>query len=323
MTTTTSRKRRSDDPTSYWTKRLASRAFATGLRGMLEAELRHLAQVPFGELLEPKPIRDLIDTWQPGPAERKHLAALVVSAATAVAEVLRHTEASPQDLLGTRAGDHLMALLLDHDGGAGDDFVAELMQQEFVRRLFTEVIFTSIVSFNKKVNPLFGSFAMRAMEDQIKGFIRLFMPMIQAQAAAFARENRDALHDLARQMAREAMLRPLHEHMRPPTPARRTAAADLLGEALHNDELDALLRSAAHAAWDAIYTTAHKQRLGVLLPIERNAAELATHLSAIVLPILRHPAVVAWLTVEMPAAAGVAPQPVASKAATRRKARPQ
>jgi len=307
---------------SYWAKRVGTRAFAASLRDAIEAELTHLATVPFGELIERKPIADLIDAWQPTPAERKQLAKLVLVGGDAVRDELRRHPASPRDLLGPQARIHIEALLLDTEGGAGEDFVADLMQQEFARQLFTEIVFTSIVSFNKKVNPLFGSFAMRAMEDQIKGFIRLFMPMIQTQAAAFARENRGALHELVTQMSNEALARPLREHLPPPTQARRAAAAALVQHALDNDDLGALAKQAAQAAWNSIHAAVRDEPLGKLLPLARHAAAIATQGTDLLLVLLRHTPILQWLEDEMNRSKGddgVAPP---RKPVSRRKARP-
>jgi hypothetical protein len=92
-------------------------------------------------------------------------------------------------------------VLLAERSSHTEEFVGDIMRQEFVRRLFTDSIFTSIVSFNQRINPFFGGLTMRVLEDQITGFIRLFMPMLIEQATAFAvsKDNQRIALDFARQ----------------------------------------------------------------------------------------------------------------------------
>lgn len=286
----------SGDESRAWLTRLNSASFQKALTAALDEEIRNLGTLTLAQVVEPSLVHEAIDGWRMGFLDPKHAVELLVAANDVVVEILRRSGLTPQDLLGAHSAKEMESLLFgDGELSEGaEGFVADLMQQEFTRQLFTEIIFTSIVSFNKKLNP-FGSFAMRAMEDQIKGFIRLFMPMVQNQAAAFAVDNQEALRDLATKMLREAWRQPLGDFLRAPSAKRRAAATTLLRHALTNATLEELSRTAAHAVWDSICTSFGKHTLGEVLDLDRHTRSIAEKGAEVILPLLGHPAIAAFL----------------------------
>jgi len=295
---------------------LGSRDFKKALTTALQAELRHVATLELADVVDAKLVHAWIDEWNIAAVEQKHLSDLVVAANEAVVDTLRDSGLAARDLLGPHSVKEIETLLFDN-GELSEDaegFVANLMQQDFTRQLFTEIVFTSIVSFNKKLNPLFGSFAMRAMEDQIKGFIRLFMPMLQTQAAAFAVENQDALIDLARKMLGEAWQRPLREYVRAPSAKRRAAAATLLHHAVASPSLEDLTRRAAHAAWDSIGAATKGRPLGEILQLAKHSETLATQAAEVLLPFLAHAPILDLIEAEIEIARATAAPAAATKA---------
>ncbi len=312
------RRQHPGDDSSASRARLDSAGFKKALVAALDEEVGYLATLTLAEVVEPRLVHEAIDAWSMGFLDRKHAVDLLVAANDVVVKILRDSGLTPQDLLGAHSAKEVEALLFGNgelsEGAEG--FVADLMQQEFTRQLFTEIIFTSIVSFNKKFNP-FGSFAMRAMEDQIKGFIRLFMPMVQSQAAAFAVDNQEALQDLATKMLREAWHQPLHDFVRAPSAKRRAAATALLRHALANSSLEELSRTAAHAVWDSICDSFGKRTLGEIFELDRHKRSLAEKGAEVILPFLGHPAIAGFLHEQ----SMLATEPASSEKPSRRVAR--
>lgn len=290
--------------TGHWAQRFASPDFKHALNAALEAELRHLSKIKLAEIIDPKLVHAIIDDLGPDAIDRGRFSEVLQHGLEAVIDTLHRSDQSAEDLLGAEAGREIETLLLG--GGElsddAEDFVSELMQQDFVQQLFTEIIFTSIVSFNKKVNPIFGGFAMRAMEDQIRGFIRLFMPMVQQQAAAFALDNQTAVRELLRELLRQGLRKPLGEHLQKPSAKRKAAGAALLRDGLQSTALDALARQCAHAVWDAVYAPLRHHALGDLVKLDTHAKAWAARLSEILLPFLSHAPLLTVIKTEAAAA---------------------
>ena len=194
----------------YWKKRLASPAFRRTLSAAIAAELRAVGRLRVGQMLDPRIVRDVIRHWDVRVADQAALAEVVIAANRRGGRRLAAHRESLVDLLDPTFVAELERVI---DAGLeltgrGRGFLTALIEREFVRGLFTDLIFTALVAFQRRANPLFGGLAVRALEDQIKRFIGLFMPMLQKQAVAFALDRAN----------QRAVLRP-HPRRRPP-PAR-------------------------------------------------------------------------------------------------------
>jgi hypothetical protein len=225
---------------------------------------------------------------------------------------LRRQDESLLDLLDRQLVADIEALLTQpaERSAQAEEFVGNIMRQEFVRRLFTDIIFTAIVSFNQKVNPFFGALAMRVLEDQIKGFIRLFMPMLLEQATAFAisKNNQRMALDFARQIIRQLLAQPLRNYVMTTSPAQRKKVEAVIRKAVANAKLESAIREAAAVAWDDFYGAVRDQRVGDLVRLEAQAGWLAERCVAAILPVLARPHVGRLVAAELTLAAGT-PQP--------------
>jgi hypothetical protein len=165
-----------------------------------------------------------------------------------------------------------------------------------------------VVSFQQKANPFFGAFATRALEGQIKGFIRLFMPMLQAQATAFAvdRANQRAVLDFARAVARQLLEVPIGRYAALAGSGGGASMERLMRRAAENPALADLARRAALASWEDLFAALKGRRIGALLPLGEHADWLAERCVEGLLPALQRPAVVAFIAAE---AAAVPPAP--------------
>lgn len=271
-------------------RRTPTAAARRELAATLAATLRDLADRRLADLIDADAVRDLIAHWDTRIVDRAALADVAVAANRRGATRLARRRETLAGLLDP-------ALLDELDAAVAAQFeltpraravVAALMESEFISQLFTDLIFTALVSFQRKANPLFGAFAARALEEQIKGFIRFFMPMLQAQATAFAVDpaNQRAAVGFARAALRQILEQPIG-HFAGLATGRGTGSLEvLLRRAAASERLAALARRAALAAWDDLFAALGTRRLGDLLRVEAHADWLAARLVDLAWPLL-------------------------------------
>jgi hypothetical protein len=175
-----------------------------------------------------------------------------------------------------------------------ENLIAETLRQEFVHNLFVEIIHTSIVSFNKRVNPLFGGLTSSMLEGQIKSFIRMFMPMVQEQAVAFAisKGNQRIFLEFARSIVRLFLDVPLASFASMVSAQQRKQIEKLIKQAVGNPKLDALGRQFAISVWDDLYAKISKRRVGDLINVDEYATRLADPLADLILAGLTRPGII-------------------------------
>ena len=296
--------KRPQSPDRYWERRLTSKAFKHALTDTLARELRLLANERVADVLDAEMIRTAIGEWDTRLIDRARVAELIIQTNRRVTARLSRRPESLLDVLDRQLVAEFEALLVDASAQT-QEFVGDIMQQEFVRRLFTDIIFTAIVSFNQKVNPLFGGLTMRVLEDQIKGFIRMLMPMLIEQATAFAvsESNQRIALDFARQIMRQLLDQPLRNFAASASPAQRKKVEAVIHKAVTNTRLEAVIRQTTLATWDDLYAVLQHQRAGDILRLDKEARWLAEQCVAAILPLLRRPQVVQLIAGEVALAA--------------------
>ena len=299
------RRDRTQTEVRYWQRRLRSRAFKRELTALLRRELTALAGERVRDVLDAELVRSIIREWDTRMIERTRLAELVIegirrSARKRRGEVLR---LDPQLIADVEA--------IVREGFAlpegAEDAIAAIMRQEFVRGLFTDIIFSAIVSFYQRVNPLFGAVTVRVLEEQIKGFIRFFMPMLQRQATAFIvnQANQRVAVGFVSVVVRQILEQPLPNYSAMTTPAQRRKLETLIRHATASAKLDSVVREATLSAWDDVYATIANKRIGDLLRFEEQAGWFAERCVEFVAPTLARSQVVAFIAREMALAAKV------------------
>jgi hypothetical protein len=287
----------------YWEKRLGSRQFKQALTAVIQREMSALARQHVREVLDAKLVGAIIKEWDGELVDRNVLADLIVHGNRRAGTRLSRRRDSLADLVDRQLLDGIDDILAEdlELSPHVEELIAKMMQQEFFRKLFTDIIFTAIVSFYQRVNPLFGALTMHVLEEQIKGFIRLFMPMIQKQATAFAvsKHNQRIVRDFARSILRELLAQPLGHFADMVTPGQRRKGEALIRTAVRSAEMDALVRTATLAAWDDIYAGIENKRVGELLRLDEHGAWLAARLVAVITPALARPHVLAFVAAEV------------------------
>ena len=311
----------------YWDERIGSAEFRRMLTELIAAELRSLSQQKFGDVIDLDLTRAFIERGDDAmnPAM---VADLALETQRLVGERLRAKRQSIQGLLdGTLVAD--IEALLDDElvlSEHAEDFIARLMRREFMQNLFTDIIHTALVSFYTRVNPLFGAFTMRAMDEQIRGFIRLFIPRVQRQATEFImdRTNQAVFADFSRAIVRELLHEPLpHLFAFATSTGDPERSARFVKHAATNPRLRAVSREMSVAVWEGIHARLQDKRLGDVVRLARHANWFAARSVEIIVPILERPGVRRFVEGEL-ARAGATVGPTAAPATPRpaRRARP-
>ena len=294
----------------YWMQRIRSKGFQRDVTALIRRELKALGHARVADVVDAGLVRTVIQQWDPRIVDAEVVADLVARGSRHAGRRLRRRTGSLLDALDATLVADVDALLAE-DGELSADaerLIANVMEQEFVRRLFTEIIFTAIVSFYQKVNPFFGTLAMRALEEQIKGFIRLFMPALQRQAIGFAvdKQNQRIVRNFVREIVRQQLDAPLAGYAAILAQGPTRAADRLLRSAMTSAALEALIREALLAVWEDLYHEIRERRVGELVRLEVHAVWLAERCVEWLLPMLTRPEVVRFLAAET--AAAVQPQ---------------
>ncbi len=280
---------------SAWQKRMRSAGFRSQLAAALRSDVEDLAGSRVEEVVDAAALRRAVAAAGPELFDPKSFAEIFVHAANRAEGRAAKQSRSLQDLLDpgmvSAVGD-----LLDQDldrPGVYDDLVASVIRQEFFAKLFAEIIHSAIVSFNKRVNPLFGGIATSVLEDQIKGFIALGMPMLQEQAVAFALSpaNRRFATDLSRSVMRGLSQEPL-KTLVPRTSTRHHRQAErLIADLLRSPQFQGATTRALLTGWDDVYPKLRRRKLGELVDMEAFAGVIAEPAAVAIADALARPAV--------------------------------
>lgn len=299
-------RKRSNQPTPqerYWQRRVRSTAFRRGLTAAVAHELDALSAQYVKDVLDPGLVRTLIQEWNVRLVDRKVAATLLIQMSRQLAARLNRQRESVGTLFDKQLVADVGAIFSENGAFSppAKDFVEKIMEQEFVRQLLTDVAFTAIVSFYQRVNPFFGALAMLVLEDQIKGFIRLFMPALQRQAIAFAvsRDNQRIVLELTGSIIRQLLDQPLRQYAAGGSPGRQKKLEKVIRQALGNAQLEALIRDATLGAFDDLYKTIRSRKVGDLLRLDAHAGWLAERIIELILPVLSRPHVLKFVAAEM------------------------
>lgn len=289
---------------------LRSAAVQSRLVAALELEILALADERVEDLVDPDAVRTAIERSE-DLVEHARIGELTVAAARRIGSELRNRSESPWELLDADLAKRVEEML-DTDvslSADAEDLIARMMRQELIQDLFTNVIHTAIVSFNKRVNPLFGGIASAMLEDQIKGFIRFFIPMVLDQATSFvvADRNQELFSDFARSLVRELLDEPIPNLLELVSTGDKRDSDKLAQTLAASRRLRDLSRSFTLAVWDEVYSASRRRRLGDIVRLDAHAGWLAEQLAPGVTTALERPHLGAFLASVFGAAPAAAP----------------
>jgi hypothetical protein len=281
---------------TYWQKRFRSRDFRIKLTASLRGEIELLGKETIKNVVDARKVRKAIEEWDSGIFDRRALADLIIHVGRRSETRARKQRKSLFEALDPELVSGINSVL-EADVALSEnveDLIAQTLRQEFVYNLFVEIIHTSIVSFNKRVNPLFGGLTSSMLEGQIKSFIRMFMPMIQEQAVAFAisKANQQIFLGFARSIVRLLLDVPVASFASMVSAQQRKQVENLIKQAVGDPKLDSIGRQVALSVWDDVYAKISKRRVGDLIDAAKAGAKLAGPLAEIITAGLARPAIV-------------------------------
>jgi hypothetical protein len=288
---------------SYWTKRVRSAGFRKALVEALRLEIETLAATPVGKVIDRRAVSKALVARASKLADRAAIADLVVQVSGLLARKLSERGSSLIGLLDDDLAARIESILAEDLvlSKPMEHFIGDMMGQEFVQGLFTDIIYTSIVSFNQRVNPLFGRMTMMALEDQLKGFIGIFMPMVQKEAVAFAtsRANQAVFFDFMRAMIRHLLNQPISGITSTVSSKQRKKGEEFIRQAIGNAGVESLVGDMAVAMWEGLYGQIKNRKVGDLFHLTEHATWLAERGADLILPMLARPSMVHFAGLEL------------------------
>lgn len=293
----------------YWLKRVRSAAFKRRLAAVISSELGALGRSKVKDVVDAAAVHRSIREWDFAGIDRDLVADLLVTGSRRLEDWLGVQRRSLLELLGPQLAEDVEALLEAEVSlpRYAEELVGKLMDQELIHRLLTDLVFTAITDFYRRLNPLFGAMTTRMLEDQIKGFIGLFMPTLQRQAVGFvtSRANQRAVLDFGRAIIRQLLDEPLSAYGDVLSAGDRRQAEVLLRKVLHNGKLDAAVRQAAAEAWDDLYGRIRNKPIADLVDVERHADWLTDRILDGFTAMLSRPDVARFIGDEIAVATGL------------------
>lgn len=273
-----------------WRRRIGSASCRRDLERAVHDEIVAASSLRIGELVDAGAVRAALAGIAPQLARPAATAKLFVDINRQVEKRLRAERRSIDETLGPELRAEIEALLDEElpNPEALEEILAQVIRQRFVRKLFAELIHSAIISFNKRVNPLFGGITAAVLEDQIRAFIELGMPMLQEQAVAFALRpaNQQFAVDLARSLIRGVMAEPLGDLVPQSSAGQRKRIETLVKKVLESERLHAAAPVLARRFWDDLYPRLRNMRFGELVDAERVAETLSAPIAAALIAVL-------------------------------------
>lgn len=285
-----------------WTTHLASPDFEQRLRALVAAQLDQFAAMPLDQLVAAADIHDALEHADPAALDREVLVDAILAGRRRLAAQLSERKGTLADTLGDDAiadVDRFFDELRDLPPYV-EELIAGILEQEFVERMLTDLIFTAIDGFYRKVNPLFGGLTTRMLEDQIKGFIRLFMPTLQQQAIAFAtsRANHRAVVGLARSIVDQVLDEPAARFGKLLAAGDDATLAKTLRARMRPPKLGGPAHAILRGVLDDLYRRHRHRPVREILDLSAHHAWLAQQITDRLVTLLRVPEVLGFIASE-------------------------
>lgn len=283
-----------------WLARLRSPQGRRALRAVVRDEIDAAGNQRLRDLVDERQVRAALAAWDPASLDAGAVAGAAVGVAERMEKRMRRQRRSLEDVAGAKVMDGVHALIDAElpNPEALEEILAQTLRQEFVRKLFAELIHSAILAFNKRVNPIFSGLTASILDDQIRSFIALGMPMLQEQAVAFAlsRANQDFVVDLARGLIRAILAAPIADLV-PATPAaQRHRVARLVENILASEQLRERAPALALEMWADVFAQVRDRRLGEFVDTASLAGALAEPIAELALALLGRPRVARLLS---------------------------
>jgi hypothetical protein len=178
---------------NYVSERISSNEFKNDFLQMLRNLRDETGEVTVRDALED--ISFLFE--QRRPELQKAIHSISCDLSEIILDKIGSSGYSGNDVFNTFSKESIKAILLQ-PVDVPKETLEELIDQPAIRELFTTVIYSSIINFWKKINPLLGAVAAAAAENQIRDFIQPFMPTVISMSVDFVTDekNNDMMMEL-------------------------------------------------------------------------------------------------------------------------------
>jgi hypothetical protein len=276
----------------HWNQRVHSKAFKVALKKFYLDDMTELSKMRLGDVVDDKIVRRMIREFEFDIFDQKEMTQLVLSQYYATTNFLKKKNFPVSQLLDAKTIRSIEKVVDENviHPKQFEKILKKIMEQEFIGKFFTDMVHLSIVSFYKKVNPIFGGITVSLLEKQIKGFIGLFIPLVQERATAFvvSPENQALLIQFCRNIFLMMLDEPMGRFVTTPSVKKKKQIETLLREGQVTQEAVLITRQGLLIVFDECYKTLSKKRLKDLFNLNpKNLNWLASNIVEIALPQLQ------------------------------------
>ena len=148
------------------------------------------------------------------------------------------------------------------------EFIDKIVHSAFIKNLFSETIHVSIVSFYKKVNPLFGGLATSVLEKQIRGAIDFIIDKVLDVATLFivSEKNMDRFSDFLKAVVLLSLEEPLNHYYKQLTPGHTKKIVHFLLELQMSSQFETWIKERVITAVELVYDEFGDEKIGTIIP---------------------------------------------------------
>lgn len=286
-----------------WQKRLRSREFQKKFKKFLLDLLHELSEKKVAQLVDYKSIRKIVEEADGDLIDPDITTEWITLTLETVEKTLCLKNQSLANLVDPKLITSLENILSEGIvfSKHSEVFLARIMEQEFIRHLFIDLIHLSIVAFYKKVNPIFGGLTMQILEKQIKGFIGIFIPYVQKKATEFiiASHNQGIFLDFARSVLNMLLHEPFSHYVGMLSPSQKKKLAGLIREGVKDATLREATKHLTLTVVDSLYKAFEDKKIGDMISLKKQGGWLADKAANLLIPTLSLPVFCDFLAKEV------------------------
>lgn len=284
-------------------QRVQSREFKTALSRAMESEIRDVSKMKIGDYLDAGAVRNLVKHSNSFLLSQNNFTGLIKTQVAALEDYFGKKNISISEILDSKTKQKMSALMTEKYvmSDNAKEFVGKIIRSEFITGLFVNVIHVTLVSFYKKVNPIFGGITTAILENKIKAFIEVMIKVILDQAVSFvvSPANQENLarfsHTVIELLLKEKVIH-FFEEM---TAERRKKIYALAESVAFSKKIQAQAQEIFLKVFDDFYLSVKNQKAGDFFKLKGQEKTLAGDVADLVIPCLKHKPVVDFLVQEI------------------------
>lgn len=165
---------------------LKTKTFQSRLRKYIEDEISNTLNTPIEKIISKKSLESILNEISIKLLNTKNLSSLSLKFVESLDKKFKSKKIILQDLIHPdvlRTFDSIQAEIVDHL--ISEEMLGHLLKSKLSYDVLVQIIHQTIVTFYKKINPLFGGLATQTLDKQIRAFIGIFIPQVQDRIKEF------------------------------------------------------------------------------------------------------------------------------------------